>query len=157
MPSVLIRQSRVSDQAFVVGLSEKVFSTYGPYGETISEWLESGLVFCLVAVLEKQPAGFAMLGRLLSEEIGMYYCELLAVAVEPERQRMGIARLLLERIEIQATQICRNRLFLHTAAGNFPAQQLFLKGGYRPYGRKTQFYPGGQDALAMVKELALCR
>ncbi len=153
MPSVLIRQSRVSDRESIGRLSQKVFSIYGSYEETISEWFESGLVVCLVAVVEKQTAGFAMLGRLLSEEIGMDHCEILAVAVEPERQRMGIGRLLLERIEIQAVQIFVNRLFLHTAVENTRAQQLFLKGGYRPYERKNRFYPGGQDALAMVKEL----
>lgn len=153
MGPALIRECRGSDRGFISRLSRRVFSIYGPYEETITEWFDSGLAVTLVAELRKQPAGFVMLGRLLSEESGMDRCELLAVAVEPERQKMGIARLLIEKIEKRAVRLHVKRLFLHTAIQNIPAQHLFTKAGYRPYQTKSRFYPEGQDALAMVKDL----
>lgn len=151
---VVIRECKAADRGFISRLSRRAFSIYGPYEETITEWLDSGLTVTLVADLRKMPAGFVMLGRLLSEESGTDRYELLAVAVEPERQKMGIARLLLEKIEKRVIRLNVNRLFLHTATHNIPAQQLFIKAGYRPYQTKSLFYPEGQDALAMVKELA---
>lgn len=157
MSPVLIRECTGGDRPFISRLSRRVFSVYGPYEETITEWFDSGLAVTLVAEVKKKPAGFVMLGRLLSEEIGMNHCELLAVAVEPERQKKGIARLLLEKIEKRAARLHVKRLFLHTATQNIPAQQLFIKAGYHPYQTKSQFYPEGQDALAMVKELVNSR
>ena len=121
---VVIRECRAADRGFISRLSRKAFSIYGPYEETITEWLDSGLTVTLVADLRKIPAGFVMLGRLLSEESGTDRYELLAVAVEPERQKMGIARLLLKKIEKRVTRLHVNRLFLHTATHNVPAQQL---------------------------------
>lgn len=153
MGHVMIRECRGSDRGFISRLSKRVFSIYGPYEETIAEWFDSGLAVTLVAELKKQPAGFVMLGRLLSEESGMDRFELLAVAVEPERQKRGIARLLMEKIEKRAVRLQVKKLFLHTDIHNIPAQQLFIRTGYRAYQRKSRFYPEGQDALAMVKDL----
>ena len=157
MGPVVIRECRGADREFISRLSRRAFSIYGPYEETLTEWFDSGLAVTLVAELMKKRAGFAMLGRLVSEESGMARCELVAVAVEPERRKMGIARLLLEKIEKRAARLHVKRLFLHTATHNIPAQQLFIKAGYCPYQTKSRFYPEGQDALAMVKELANSR
>ncbi len=157
MGPVLIRGCTKTDRAFISRLSQGVFSIYGPYEETIREWFDSDLAVTLVAEQKKRPAGFAMLGRLLSKESGTDRYELLAIAVKSEMRKRGIARLLLERIEKEAVRLRVKRLFLHTATHNMTAQHLFLKAGYRPYETKRRFYPAGQDALAMVKELANCR
>jgi ribosomal protein S18 acetylase RimI-like enzyme len=42
---------------------------------------------------------------------------------------------------------------LHTAEENLSAQKLFLKNGYHPWGMEQGFYPAGQDALLMSKEI----
>jgi ribosomal-protein-alanine N-acetyltransferase len=79
--------------------------------------------------------------------------ELLAIAVEPDRQHMGIGQMLLDEIEKKAASLGEKRLFLHTATENVAAQKLFIKNAYRPQETKRNFYPKGQDALMMVKEI----
>jgi ribosomal-protein-alanine N-acetyltransferase len=134
-------------------LSGKVFSLYGPYREMVSEWLASGMTATLIALIDGSPVGFAMVGRLVREPQGQAVCELLAIAVEPDRQQMGIGRRLLKEIERRAEQMGEAALLLHTAVANLPAQKLFSKAGYRPGGIKKKFYPAGQDALMMFKKI----
>jgi ribosomal protein S18 acetylase RimI-like enzyme len=44
-------------------------------------------------------------------------------------------------------------LVLHTAAENFVAQKLFKEHGFIPSEIKRNFYPKGQDALMMYKDI----
>jgi ribosomal protein S18 acetylase RimI-like enzyme len=150
---VYIREAVLSDEGFISGLSAKVFNIYGPYREMIRRWLGLDTTTTLIALEEGKPVGFVMLGA-LERDLGIpAVTELLAIAVEPGRQRMGIGRMLLHEIEKKAASLGEKRLFLHTATENIAAQKLFITNGYRPQETKRSFYPRGQDALMMVKEI----
>ena len=147
------RPARRSDKGFIAQLSGKVFSLYGPYRDMVSQWFATGMTLARIALMNGAPAGFAMVGRWLGEESGESVCELLAIAVEPDRQQQGIGGRLLEEMEKETGQLGEGTLVLHTAIENLSAQKLFSKAGYRPCGIKRQFYPAGQDAIMMYKEI----
>jgi ribosomal protein S18 acetylase RimI-like enzyme len=152
-----IRPAKPSDKAFIVALSNKVFSVYGPYRGTVSQWFESGVTLTFISTVGGRPAGFVMIGALPAEHEEQTAAEVLAIAVTPEFQRRGIGRELLLVAQKGAENLRGQRLFLHTARENLAAQKLFLKNGFRPVQSKTRFYPSGQDALMMVKDLGKAR
>ena len=94
-----------------------------------------------------------MIGNLYYNRKEEYFSELLAIAIEPERQKRGIGEMLIRGIERKAIELNANRLFLHTATENLSARKLFTKNGYRRWGIEKNFYPAGQDAVVMVKEI----
>ena len=150
---VRIREAKVGDRGFVARLGGKVFSIYGPYREMLVGWFESGMTVTLIALLDRKPVGFAMIGHTWGDQGMDLACELLAIAVEPEKRRMGVGKRLMDETEKRAAEQGAKRLFLHTAVENIGAQKLFSAKGFRPCDIRRQFYPAGQDALLMSKEI----
>jgi len=150
---VIIRPAKASDVHFIGQLSGELFYIYGGYKDIISQWFESGMTVTLIAVIGKRPVGFAMIAHLPRGRGSGYASELLAIGVTPEKQHKGIGEMLVREIESRANDMKLERLFLHTAKENFSAQKLFTKSGYRVHGIKEDFYPRGQDALVMSKEI----
>lgn len=151
--SLRVRRDRPSDLSFIGKLSGEVFGIYGPYEEWVGRWFQTDSAVTVVAHFSESLAGFAMLGRFSNPSQLLLSAELLAIAVEPTRQRMGVGYALLNEIEEIAISLGVTRFFLHTAKENFPAQKLFEKCNFTPSGVIRGFYPKGQDALLMVKEL----
>ena len=150
---IKIRPARPSDSRFIIELSGSVFRLYGPYEKVIRGWLESGMTVTLVALMNRKPAGFAMISHLSQEANPQQVSELLAIAVAPEKQRMGIGETLLKEVEKKAAQMNITELFLHTSEENLAAQNLFAKNEYVSWGIIESFYPAGQDALIMSKKI----
>lgn len=148
------RPARPEDMAFINQLSEKVFHIYGPYENIVYSWLESETTVTIIALMDRKPVGFAMIGQLIHEPELPAASELLAIAVEPEKQRLGIGEILLKKLEAEAADRHVKTLLLHTAEENLPAKKLFIRNGYQAIGVKRRFYPAGQDALLMCKEIS---
>lgn len=148
-----IRPAKGSDVAFIQGLSKLVFSRYGPYEDILSAWFESDITITLLAFMKKRPVGFAMLGRHPHEGDSHQVAELLAIAVEPTKQKRGVADFLMNEILGKARKLRIEIVLLHTALENGPAQRLFIKHMFAPSGIKKSFYPKGQDALLMVNHM----
>jgi ribosomal protein S18 acetylase RimI-like enzyme len=151
---VRIRQGAGPDVFFIEDLSRKVFHVYGPYDETIPRWFQAQATITLVAVMNRRPVGFAMAGRLPEGACDHSGLELLAIAVEPQEQRLGIGEMLTKEIEKALLRLKVRRWFLHTAKDNLPARRLFTRCGYLVCGLREGFYPSGQDALLMMRDLA---
>ena len=150
---ITLRSGRPSDLDFIGILSKKVFQRFGPYQETLTDWFRIPSTTTVLVFMNKKPVGFAMLG--LPHETGFLprVGELLAIAVSPARQRLGIGGFLMRELERQGMEQGVEMLTLHTAADNFPAQCLFKKFGFAPVEVKKAFYPKGQDALMMSKTI----
>lgn len=148
-----VRPARPSDLPFIEELSGKVFSKYGPYREWIRKWFDSDSAVTIIGLVAEKPAGYAMLGRFSDAERIILAAELLAIAVHPKKQRIGVGRMLMKEIEEIARSLGVGRFFLHTAKENLPAQKLFKTCLFSPLQIKRNFYPAGQDALQMVKDL----
>lgn len=152
-PALRVRPARVSDLPFIEALSGKVFNKYGPYRDWIRKWYQSDMAITIIALLAEKPVGFAMLGRFSGASRAILGAELLAIAVVPGKQRMGVGRMLMKEIEEIALSLGVNKLFLHTAKENLTAQRLFKSCLFTPGRVKKNFYPAGQDAIEMVKAL----
>jgi ribosomal protein S18 acetylase RimI-like enzyme len=152
-PRLRVRPARQSDLSFIEELSGNVFEVYGPYRQWVGRWFQLDSAVTLVALLAEKPVGFAMLGRFSNPSPSVLFAELLAIAVEPGKQRMGAGSLLMKEIEEIALALGVNRLFLHTAKDNLSAQELFSSCLFTPSELKRNFYPAGQDGLLMFKIL----
>ena len=150
---VSVRPAKPGDVDYVRRLSKRVFHQYGPYEGIVTRWFESGATVTHLALTEQRPAGFVMLGRLERQFYLPIVSEVLAIAVEPARWKCGIGHLLMKEMQKRARQIEVETLVLHTATENFPGQRLFRKCGFVPCEMKKAFYPEGQDALMMLKDL----
>ena len=150
---VIIRGGEDSDASFIGRLSEKVFSIYGHYEETVPRWFELEMTHTIIADMHGKPVGFAMLGRPSTRYDQEDVSELLAIAVEPKKQGTGIGEMLLQEMERKGVELNIRRIFLHTATTNLSARKLFAKMGYSPWEIKRKFYPAGQDAVVMSREI----
>jgi ribosomal protein S18 acetylase RimI-like enzyme len=150
---VKIRSASISDASFIGQLSGRVFHFYGPYEDIVSRWFQRGITVTIIATMDKKPVGFAMIGDTSNRWDLPQISELLAIAVEPEKQGRRIGEILIGEIERKALELNIKRIFLHTAVNNLSARKLFTKNGYRIWEIKRDFYPKGQDAVMMSKEV----
>jgi ribosomal-protein-alanine N-acetyltransferase len=154
-PRISIRPATPLDVSYVGALSKKAFQKYGPYETILPRWLESGITSSFIAIIEERPVGFAMLGRPSQKSNFFGMLELLAVAVEPANRGLGIGDLLMREVERTASKQEVEKVILHTAVKNIAGRGLFNKHGFKPLKVKKNFYPEGQDALLMCKDLIL--
>lgn len=85
---------------------------------------------------------------------GYQEAHLLNIAIAPEHQRQGLALRLMAALTDWARHTARaEALWLEVRTGNLPAQQLYLRQGFRRTGVRKGYYPcpGGvrEDALVM--------
>ncbi|OGQ92639.1 MAG: ribosomal-protein-alanine N-acetyltransferase [Deltaproteobacteria bacterium RIFOXYA12_FULL_61_11] len=97
-------------------------------------------------------------GRLL----GFYFARFLydelhlldiAVAVQDLRKGFG-STMLLDLLEVAKTRKAIS-LILEVRASNRPAQALYTKYGFRSVQRRRSYYPDGEDAIVMLRFLAM--
>ena len=98
----------------------------------------------------ESPVGFSLF-RTIADE-----AELLLLAVAPDRQHRGIGRLLLEQFVEQARGAGASRVHLEVRDGN-PAVQMYRRAGFRPAGRRPNYYRGSDgrqyDAITLAHSL----
>ena len=149
-----VREGLSSDLDLVRSLSEAAFQVYGPYGDLLGDWLVSGSVITFVACAGRVPAGFAMLGPASFPYDDGYTGEILAIAVRQRFRRRGAGRLLVENVIGRARAAGFKMLLLFTSVGNIPARELFGSLDFTESGVRRRFYPMGQDAVLMYREIA---
>jgi ribosomal protein S18 acetylase RimI-like enzyme len=150
---VTLRHGKASDLKFIERLSGDVFTVYGRYEDVFPRWFQSGKGFTIIAYINSIRVGFAMLGETTDRYDLHNVAEVLGLAVEPERQSQGVGSLLLKTIDNASISRKIDWLFLHTAIDNIGARRLYERLGYRNLEIKRGFYPEGQDAIVMYKEL----
>ena len=104
----------------------------------------------LLAKAENETAGFALSRWVLDTE------ELLMIAVSRHWQRQNVGTLLLSRIIDLAKSEQRSQLFLEVRDGN-QAHDFYVDFGFRPVGKRVQYYKGSNgnrpDAITMSLNL----
>lgn len=105
---------------------------------------------CRVAAVGNQPVGFMILSSVLDER------HLLNVAVDPARQRRGLALWMLEDELEEARATSMSVMYLEVRAGNEGAQNLYRRLGFVENGCRKGYYRAGagrEDAVLMMLEL----
>ncbi|WCT72274.1 GNAT family N-acetyltransferase [Sphingomonas naphthae] len=107
-------------------------------------------VTLLLARMDDQPAGFALIRTVLDE------AELLLLAVRPGQRRRGIARSLLTAVFGAAVTLKATHLHLEVRDGN-PARILYESAGLGEVGRRRAYYRGNDgsvhDAITLSRRL----
>ena len=124
---VTTRRARPSEADYIQNLSKKVFQQYGPYEKMLQRWFEAAITVTVLVLMGKKPVGFAMFTHPVKARVFPRACELLAIAVEPERQRHGTGNFLLSEIERMAKELGIETMVLHTGVENMAGQKLFRK------------------------------
>jgi ribosomal protein S18 acetylase RimI-like enzyme len=150
---VSVRIARAGDVDYIRSLGRTAFHEYGPYEEMLPDWFTSGITITLLAVMEERAVAFAMIRRIGRESRLRGVSELLAIAVEPRQRKRGIGDLLLREMQKTAHRTGVEALVLHTAIDNVPGRALFKKHGFILLDTKRHFYPRGQDAVMMYKDI----
>ena len=138
------------DRDAILEIIEKSFPA--EFGEAWNaRQLESMLalpsVETLLARQDHRLSGFAISRTIFDE------CELLLIAVDPEFRRMGVGGLLLGHMISQSRDALVAKVFLEMREGNI-AQALYSKFGFKPIGRRAQYYRGNDgechDAVTLA-------
>lgn len=101
---------------------------------------------------------FDALGGKIGIAYGCVQCvadqsDLLILAVLPEYRRHGIGETLLKRLLSGAKRRGAEKMFLEVRQSNLSAQSLYVKQGFEQVAMRKKYYPDGENALVMVKQL----
>lgn len=145
-----IRTRKGSDKAFIAALAREAFGEFSPGSARHTVAMsEEPHARTLVAVQGRERLGFAVV-RVGRDRIA----RLDAIAVDAGWRGRGVGRQLLCHVEVHARERGAVRLELATAEANLAALDLFLKEGYRIERTLRRYYPRGQDAHLLAKQLA---
>ena len=153
MQTFVCRRANETDLDFISQLSAEVFLKYGNYDEIVPVWFSEPGVITLVIMERTDLVGFAMLAIERNKDKSLC-AHLLAIAVTPGHQRKGLGSALLRHVEKFSRKSGIGQVYLFTAANNQQAISFFQKAGFKVIGSEKRYYPKGQSALAMAKELA---
>jgi ribosomal-protein-alanine N-acetyltransferase len=125
----------------------------------VSETSEPGWSSAAVAGAVEVPGARVRIaeggaGVLLGFVLARRIVDLLAidlVGVGPAHRRSGIARVLLDKLIEDETQAGLAEARLELAASNGPARALYMGLGFVVVGRRTRYYPDGDDALLLSR------
>lgn len=97
------------------------------------------------------PGAF-LIGRAVAGE-----SELLTLAVDPERQRHGLGRQLVESFLAESRARSATEAFLEVSAENLPAIALYERTGFSSCGRRPGYYkrPDGRCVDAVIYRIGL--
>lgn len=91
--------------------------------------------------------GFAVTTVLFEE------AELPKIAVLPEKRGQGLGKALLLALFTEAKTLGADKMFLEVRSGNVPARKLYESNGFTVLRTRAKYYPDGEDAVEMKKDL----
>ena len=137
-----IRQLAYADLPQVIAIERRAFPTPWSVAMFVLE-LSKPSGICLAAVEDGSIIGYLVCSRYDT------VWHLMNVAVEPKRQRQGIATTLLERLFEQADKPSE-QYTLEVRTSNDAAIRLYERFGFRASGRRRAYYHDNrEDALIM--------
>lgn len=159
MSDTRIRLAGPCDLALLAELSRLCFAAEDAAGFAGSPWSARSLgevmalpgVFAMLALGGAQPVGFGLV-QVAAEE-----AELLTLGVVPAARRAGNGRHLLQAALVEAARRGAVRITLEVAEHNRKAQALYGQAGFRPAGRRRNYYRSAagsvSDAIILERPL----
>lgn len=128
----------------VAAIEAASFPSPWPLRAFIQEILQNNLADYLVALREGRVVGYAGMWIILDE------AHITNVAVRPDLRRMGIGRLLMEKLITRALYLGARRMTLEVGASNAVALALYESLGFYRTGVRPRYYQDtGDDAVIM--------
>ncbi len=103
---------------------------------------------CIVAETADSIAGFCISAH---QNTRGY---IVTIDVLERFRRIGVGSSLLRKLEQSLAADGVREVWLETATDNESAIAFWKKHGYRTFGTRTGYYPGGRDAFSMKKTIA---
>ncbi len=108
---------------------------------------DSGNYFGYLAIENETVAGY------IGCDLGLDACDLETVFVAPEFRRQRIAEKLISLAQDKILSGGVKTFILEVREGNLPAINLYNKLGFKQISTRKKYYPDGENALVLVKEL----
>ena len=143
---MILRAFEERDLEQIAKIEKESFSDPWPL-EAFLPVLRFPVLYGIVAEEEGQVLGYACT-QVLFEEM-----ELQNIAVSPSARGRGIGEALLKKAEENAKGLGAEVSFLEVRVSNAPAIGLYKKFGYEAVGVRKRYYPDGEDASVMKKQL----
>ena len=137
-----IRQLAYADLPQVIAIERRAFPTPWSLAMFVLE-LSKPSGICLAAVEDGSIIGYLVCSRYDT------VWHLMNVAVEPKRQRQGIASTLLERLFEQADKPSE-QYTLEVRTSNDAAIRLYERFGFRAAGRRRAYYHDNRDDALII-------
>jgi ribosomal-protein-alanine acetyltransferase len=142
---VTLREGTVGDVEEVHALEVRVFGVDAWSEESVREELTGPRRSAVLAC----DADRVVLGYLVTSTAGDLV-DLQRVAVRPDHQRRGLARLLLRAVSAEAEG---ERMLLEVSAANTAALAFYAAEGFTEIARRGHYYRDGSDAVVMERAL----
>lgn len=147
VPAWSIRPMTIDDLDAVLAI-ERQCHGFSWSGEIFRAELEKPFARIELLELDGQIAGFLCWWLIAGE------MEVQNVATAVAFRRRGVARRLLEYVLQEARSVAAVRALLEVRVGNHGAIKLYRQLGFVDNGIRRHYYPDGEDALLMEKNLA---
>lgn len=129
----MIRVAGFHDYSHIARIHAASFER-GWNAEEIRSLLEKPGAKAFIYDVDGSRAGFVLI-RIAADE-----CEIIAIAVDEQHKRKGIARKLLDFLPDYLRREGVGRVFLEVAEDNFSALDLYHAAGYEEHGRRKGYY-----------------
>ncbi len=146
IPGLRIRQLSPADAQELSYIELQIFPT--PWSEnSLRSCLELSNVDGEAALVDDSIIGY-FFAQYAADE-----AHILNVGIIKDYRRMGIATFLLERFIKRAKAYGAETCYLEVRSGNRSAQQMYFNQGFMPVSVRKQYYPNGEDAIILMKQL----
>ncbi len=120
-------------------------------GLTVDAAAELGRAHAVLLVAREHeggaPVAFALAWQVADE------LELLDLGTDPAFRRRGLARALLNALFARANAAAVSALYLEVRPSNAAALSLYRASGFTELARRPRYYPDGEDALLLRREV----
>ena len=140
------RSWKFEDILKISELEKECFSEPWTYRMFV-EGFSSKLFYGVCAVEDGEIVGYAC------ETILFENAEVDNIAVAESCRRRGVGKKLLKKLETEAKERGARVILLEVRVSNAPAMTMYLKEGFKGIYVRPRYYPDGEDAVVMQKEL----
>ncbi len=142
----MYREWQFSDLSQIEQLERECFSD--PWSmQSLADCFLSERFYGVLCEESGQIAGYGGISVVVDE------AELLLIATAELYRRCGRGEEILRLLEEEAKKRGAERMFLEVRVSNASAMKLYLKRGFVGVYARSRYYPDGEDALVMKKEL----
>ena len=140
------RSWKFEDILKISELEKECFSDPWTYRMFV-EGFSSKLFYGVCAVEDGEIVGYAC------ETVLFENAEVDNIAVAESCRRRGVGKKLLKKLETEAKERGARVILREVRVSNAPAMTMYLKEGFKGIYVRPRYYPDGEDAVVMQKEL----
>lgn len=143
----MIREWRAEDLDTLAALEAENFGDEAWNRRSLADALISDKFYGFVMEEEGVITAYGGIGVIFEES------ELQLIATANGYRKCGRAQRIIDVLFEEARKKGAERMFLEVRVSNAPAQLLYLKNGFVGVYTRPRYYPNGEDAVVMKKEL----